>query len=78
MSDYIKDTSGKGLFYDKEQSKHVLKFGVKPVIIGMFWQYPNTLKDNIIEAIKNNKPYNEYELLSKDEQKDFDNGALLF
>ena len=30
------------------------------------------------KAIETNTPYNEYELLSKEEQKAFDNGELLF
>lgn len=53
-------------------------FGINPKIMGLFWNNPKQLKENIEKAIKDNKPYNEYELLSKEEKKAFDNGELLF
>ena len=53
-------------------------FGKNPKIMGLFWNNPERLKENIEKAIKDNKPYNEYELLSKEEQKAFDNRELLF
>ena len=58
--------------------QHKEKFGIEPNIIGMFWNNPQAIIDNIIKAIETNKPYDEYELLSKEEQKAFDNGELLF
>lgn len=58
--------------------KYFEKFNEEPYILGMFWNNQEQLIQNIEKAIKDNKPYNEYELLSKEEQKAFDNGELLF
>jgi len=58
--------------------KHKEKFDIEPIIIGIFWDDTEKEKDGIIEAIKNNKPYNERELLTKDELKAFDKGELVF
>lgn len=58
--------------------EHKKKFNKEPNIIGMFWNSPEQLIDNILKSIEDNKPYNEYELLTKEEQKAFDNGDLLF
>lgn len=58
--------------------EHKQKFNKEPNIIGMYWNNPNLVIENIIKAIETNTPYNEYELLSKEEQKAFDNGELLF
>lgn len=54
------------------------KFKREPNIIGMFWNDQQQLIDNIEKAIETNKPYDEYKLLTKEEQKAFDNGNLLF
>ena len=59
-------------------NKHIKVFNKEPYIIGMFWNNQEQLVLNIEKAIDDNKPYNEYELLSKEEQKAFDNGELLF
>lgn len=58
--------------------EHKQKFNKEPNIIGMYWNNPNLVIENIIKAIETNTPYNEYELLSKEEQKAFDDGELLF
>ena len=58
--------------------EHMVKFGVKPNIIGMFWNKPIKVLDNIVKAIEENKPYNEYNLLTKEEQIAFNSGKLLF
>jgi len=58
--------------------EHKAKFGVEPNIIGMYWNDPAELMENILEAIETNKPYDEYKLLTKEEQKAFDKGELLF
>lgn len=58
--------------------EHIEKFGTEPYIIGMFWNSPETIIDGIIKAIEENKPYNEYKMLTKEEQKAFDDGHLLF
>lgn len=78
MSDFIEDDSNKEVFYKKELDIYIKKFNEEPNIIGMFWNNPEQLIDNIIKAIETNTPYNEYELLSKEEQKAFDDGELLF
>ena len=57
---------------------YIKAFNKEPYIIGMFWNNPNLVIENIIKAIETNTPYNEYELLSKEEQKAFDDGELLF
>lgn len=53
-------------------------FGEHPKIIGLFWDDNNIVVANIKKAIKDNIPYNEYELLSKEEKKAFNDGVLLF
>jgi hypothetical protein len=58
--------------------QHKKKFGIEPYTIGMFWNNPYIEIENIINAIETNTPYNEYEMLTKEEQKAFDNGTLLF
>ena len=58
--------------------QHKKKFGVEPKTIGMFWFDNEKLIENIIKAIEDGKPYDEYEMLTKEEQEDFDNGQLLF
>ena len=58
--------------------KYFEKFNKEPYIIGMFWNNQQQLIQNIENAIKTNKPYNEYDLLSDEEKKAFDKGELLF
>lgn len=58
--------------------KHFDIFGVMPLTLGMFWDDIEKEISNIEKAIKDNKPYNEYELLSDEEKKAFDNGELFF
>lgn len=53
-------------------------FNKEPNIIGMYWNNPNLVIENILKAIETNKPYNEYDLLSDEEKKAFDNGELVF
>ncbi len=54
------------------------KFGKDPEIIGMFWNDIETIELNMKNAILNNIEYNEYELLSAKEKREFDNGNLVF
>lgn len=63
---------------DVLREEHIEKFGIEPNIIGMFWSDPESIIDGIEEAIENNKPYDEYKMLSAEEQKAFDEGMLLF
>ena len=57
---------------------YIKAFNKEPYIIGMFWNNQEQLIQNIEKAIKDNKPYNEYELLSDEEKKAFDSGELFF
>lgn len=57
---------------------HYDLFGVIPYIIGYYRNDIEKLIESIIEAIETNKPYNEYELLTDEEKKAFDDGELLF
>lgn len=58
--------------------EYIKKFNEEPYMIGMFWDNPTKLEENIENAIKTNKPYNEYDLLSDEDKKSFDKGELLF
>ena len=60
------------------EDKHKEHFGKEPNIIGMFWDDPQLVEDNIIKAIETNTPYDEYELLTDEEKIAFDKGLLLF
>lgn len=59
-------------------SKYIKAFNREPFIIGMLWNNQEQLILNIEKAIKDNMPYNEYELLSDEEKKAFDTGQLVF
>ena len=76
MDSFIEDT------INTKEPKYILDyieyFGQEPNIIGMFWNNQEQLILNIEKAIKDNKPYNEYELLSDEEKKAFDSGELFF
>ena len=53
-------------------SKHKSKFNKEPNIIGMFWNDPQQLDDNLQNSIETNTPYDEYELLTDEEKIAFD------
>ena len=63
---------------EKLIKEHIEKFGAEPIEIGMFWKNSEILLENISKAIKENKPYNEYDFLTDKEKKLFDEGYLLF
>ena len=60
------------------KKEHKDKFGVEPIIIGMFWNNKELLYDKIELAIESNIPYNEEKLLSKEELVAFKSGGLVF
>lgn len=62
----------------KVEKEYTRVFNKEPNIIGIYWNNPDLVVENIINAIETNTPYNEYELLSKEEQKAFNDGVLLF
>lgn len=78
MNTFILDDSEKEYIIPTEYKKHIEKFDVEPNIIGMFWSDIDKVREGIINAIKTNLPYDEYKMLSKEEQIDFDSGDLLF
>lgn len=53
-------------------------FGKDPNIIGMFWRDIELLEKNIQKSIKDNKKYDEYEFLTKEEKELYDKGDLFF
>jgi hypothetical protein len=53
-------------------------FGEKPNIIGIYWNDFDTLEENISNAIKTKKPYNELDLLTDEEIKLYNKGEILF
>jgi hypothetical protein len=59
-------------------NKHLEVFGVKPVVIGMYWDDIEKLEALIEESIEKNIPYNEENKLTKEELRDFYNGNLSF
>lgn len=58
--------------------EYIKVFNKEPNIIGMFWNDPKQLEDNLKKAIEINTPYDEYELLTDEDKKAFDKGLLLF
>lgn len=58
--------------------RHNNKFKKRPVIIGIFFDDIEKLYNNILKAIEDNTPYNEYNMLSDKEKKLFNDGKLLF
>ena len=54
------------------------KFGKQPNIIGMYWRDPEALRRKLLESISTGVPYDEYKLLSAQEQAAYDDGDLLF
>jgi hypothetical protein len=57
---------------------YIIKFGEEPKIYGMFWNQPTILQQNIENAIKSGKKYNELDLLTDEQRKLFLKGDLLF
>lgn len=53
-------------------------FNEDPNIIGLYWYDNEITTNNIIKSIETNTKYNEYEMLTKEEQKAFDEGNLVF
>ena len=64
--------------FDDIYQEYINFFGKKPNIVGMYWNNQEMVEENIKKAIKDNKPYDEYELLTDEEKKLFDKGDLFF
>jgi hypothetical protein len=59
-------------------NKYIEIFNEEPIIIGMFWNNLERLEQNIENAIKTGKKYNELDLLTDEERKSFLKGDILF
>lgn len=62
----------------KAKQAHEEKFGKEPNIIGIWWSDPDMLIDKIEKAVKTGEEYDEYALLSPEDQKAYDDGMLNF
>lgn len=60
------------------EEEHIKIFNKNPYIIGIYWNNVSLLTQNIAKAIKDNKPYDERNLLSKEELKAYEKGELVF
>jgi len=64
--------------YNEVKKIHFEKFGVDPVEIGLYWRFVERLIIKIEDAIDDNKPYNEYEELTRRQKEDFLDASLMF
>lgn len=60
------------------QNLHKEKYGVEPNVIGLLWNDIDEQIELLIKAVEGDKPYDEYQMLSKEEQAAFDKGDLFF
>lgn len=61
------------------ETLHIEKFNVKPITIAGYKRYKHDVLNGIIDTVMfEDKPYNEYDLLTKEEQKAYDKGELVF
>lgn len=58
--------------------RYIEKFNKEPYMIGLYWDDKNRLLENISKSIEDNKPYNEYNLLSDEDKKSYDDNVLVF
>ncbi|HIO43829.1 MAG TPA: hypothetical protein EYN33_07430 [Gammaproteobacteria bacterium] len=64
--------------FENLHNLHKEKYGVEPNVIGYLWDDLDEQMNLLIKAVEGDKPYDEYKMLSKDEQKAFDKGELDF
>jgi len=57
---------------------YIDKFGEEPFIIGIYWNEPKTLEENIKNATKSGKKYNELDLLTEKQKESYLKRDLLF
>ncbi len=60
------------------QNLHKEKYGVEPNVIGLLWNDIDEQIELLIKAVEGDKPYDEYQMLSKEDQAAFDKGDLFF
>jgi hypothetical protein len=58
--------------------QHIEKFGKQPNIIGRYWRNREKLNQNLRDAIESGEPYDEYEMMSDDMKRAYDDGELDF
>jgi len=64
--------------FENLHNLHKEKYGVEPNVIGYLWSDMDEQFDLLVKAVEGDKPYDEYKMMSKEEQKDFDEGNLVF
>jgi len=57
---------------------HKEKYGVEPNVIGLLWNDLDRQIELLIKAVEGDEPYDEYQMLSKEEQEAFDRGEIVF
>lgn len=58
--------------------QHEDKLGVKPIIIGIFWNNQDELIKMLKKSIANKEKYDEFELLTPAQKREFLMGELFF
>ena len=62
---------------EKVTEEHKKHFGIDPVLLDTF-NDPMLLAEEIIKAIQQNKPYDEYKDLPEEDKEAYDKGRLIF
>jgi len=57
---------------------HKEKYGVEPNVIGLLWNDLDRQIELLIKAVEGDEPYDEYQMLSKEQQEAFDKHDLFF
>ena len=57
---------------------HKDKYGVEPNVIGYLWSDMDKQFDLLVKAVEGDEPYDEYKMMSKEEQEAFDRDELVF
>ena len=58
--------------------EHIQKFNVEPIVIGINWDNIDAIIDGIEKALETDIPYDEHNLLSKEELEAFKKSNLFF
>jgi hypothetical protein len=57
---------------------HKEKYGVEPNVIGLLWNNIDRQIELLIKAVEGDEPYDEYQMLSKEQKEAFDKHDLFF
>ena len=63
---------------DNLHNLHKERYGIEPNVIGLLWRNQDKQIELLIEAVEGDRPYDEYKMLTKEQQKAFDKGELFF